>query len=305
MRVRRTAAVVTVAVTALAPSLSAASAPTSTPHGGGRVFGCGRYPTGVRPGHAVRIRVRLGSDVAVLKGTAGKAQFMPRLLHGRVSVHIAGLPAEHYRVKPAAGTAGRGALLAAALRPNFKEVFCLTRLSGASAPVASLETYSGANQCCLDLDAFYGTERTRAAVHAATAPAMLVPRRGSAVVRSADPRFTGAFTDYADSNLPIEILTLGSGGFVDASQSFRHTVQHDKRMQWHQFIHPRNGRNHGLGALAAWVADSYVLDNGASAWAKVHRLLHHRRLHGIKGWPHGKAYVRDLHSFLAKTGYVR
>jgi hypothetical protein len=81
-------------------------------------------------------------------------------------------------------------------------------------------------------------------------------------------------------------------------------VRHDARHWWRQFVHPRNGPNDGLGALAAWTADRYVLRHGSAALARVRRLDRAGRLKGISGWPHGHAYVRDLKRFLVKTGYV-
>jgi hypothetical protein len=68
----------------------------------------------------------------------------------------------------------------------------------------------------------------------------------------------------------------------------------------------RAGPHDGLGALAAWVADKYVLRDGATAWATVKRLNHQGRLRAsYRGFPQGAAYVRQLRAFLIRTGYIR
>jgi hypothetical protein len=208
-------------------------------------------------------------------------------------------------VLPVKDTFGRGVVLSDALHPTRdRDLFCLFRISGDSEPVAALTTTSDYNQCCLDLSMFPGGSADRAVVHAATAAAYLARLRGIGVVKSADPHFTAAFSDYADSALPLQIWTLRSGRAVNSTQSFPNAVHHDAHHWWRQFLHPRNGPQHGLGALAAWTADRYVLGHGGVAFARLRRLDHAGRLLGLRGWPRGHAYVKNLKHFLIKTGYA-
>src|SRR5437879_464600 len=59
------------------------------------------------------------------------------------------------------------------------------------------------------------------------------------------------------------------------------------------------------GVLAAYVADQYLLGRPARGWALLRTALRRGELQrGVDPlWPVGRAYVRKLRSFLARTGY--
>jgi hypothetical protein len=304
------AAALALSITPDEPVVTAPSGHQSASAPASHAMICGGTELGkVPPGASVHIALRLGNNRAVLEGVAarkGDGAFAPRLMHARVVVHDAGEAPRTFGVRPVADGPGAGVLLGAgAAARDRSAVFCIARFGSDAHAVVALSTTSGFDQCCTDLTVYPGQVGGVLARHGGPGEwPVLVVKDHRAVIRRVDTRFWGVFTDLADSALPLQFSTAAGGRLVDATQSYLPAVSRDAAMWWREFVKPHNGPHHGLSALAAWVADEYVLRHGSSAWAKVEQLERAGKLRGLSGEVHGGAYVRELRAFLIKTGYA-
>jgi hypothetical protein len=132
-------------------------------------------------------------------------------------------------------------------------------------------------------------------------------RNGQPEFRSADDRFAYAFTSYADSVFPLRIWHYDRGRFLDVTRSFPRLVLADARNAWRTYLSARH--TDPRGALAAWLADEYLLGQQEQGWRKVDAAYRRGEVGprpGLTGlWPEGQAYVKALEAFLRKLGYAR
>jgi hypothetical protein len=111
---------------------------------------------------------------------------------------------------------------------------------------------------------------------------------------SADDFFAYEFTDFADSGLPLQIWAFRAGAFHDVTRSYRALIVKDAA-RWLR-AYKRDTAN-GDGVLAAWAADEYLLGRGNTAEV----MLNQQQLAGNIT----ASYVRHLHRFLRRHGYIR
>ena len=121
---------------------------------------------------------------------------------------------------------------------------------------------------------------------------------------TADDRFAYAFTDYAASGLPVEVLAYAGGTFTNVTRNYPALVSQDADRWLHTYARER--RRHGpkdlKGIVAAYVADQYLLGNGAQGQALLRSALRRGDLAGFGGSAQG--FVARLGRFLRHTGYV-
>jgi hypothetical protein len=119
---------------------------------------------------------------------------------------------------------------------------------------------------------------------------------------SGDDRFAYQFTDFADSSWPVQVWRYRAGRFDDVTRSFPTLARRDARRQWHWAL-ARRYRTDNVGVLAAWTADECLLRHCDSAFRQLEVL---RREHHLGlGWDKtAKAFLRHLHKFLRRTGYM-
>jgi len=114
------------------------------------------------------------------------------------------------------------------------------------------------------------------------------------------------FASFADSGMPLEVLTFRNGGFADTTRAYPDLVRNDAAQWWKSFS---DDPGRGLGTLAAWAADQWLLGKGRSMWATIDRQLAEGRFGGHPGvgnpWPTGADYVGALHAFLPQRGYCQ
>jgi hypothetical protein len=125
-------------------------------------------------------------------------------------------------------------------------------------------------------------------------------REQQAVIVTADNNFDYAFTDGADSGMPVTVLSFAQGRFVDITRHYSDLITSDAANWWATF---NKSPANGLGFLAAWVGDQCLLGQSGAAWTKVSELQSQGRLNTNPGGPTGAAYVRQLHTLLATHGY--
>jgi hypothetical protein len=171
---------------------------------------------------------------------------------------------------------------------------------GDGEPEVLLNLYSGGAHCCVY--AFIYRYR------AATNSYVLVKRdfgdvgfnlrnldkTGPPEFQSADPAFSGAFTSFAESRFPVQVLRFAGGAFTDVTASFPALVQRDLAAQKRAFTRYRKHKHNARGALAAVAADQYRLGATTAGDATLAR---GKKLYGGR-------YVKDVRKLLKSGGYI-
>lgn len=178
-------------------------------------------------------------------------------------------------------------------------------LTGDGEPEVVLDLYTGGAHCCVVAQVFaYGsatgsyakTERDFGDPGYRIKP---IGPGGRPQFISADDNFAYAFTSFADSGLPLQIWSFGSGRFTDVTRSHRGLVAKDAALWLRLFKHHLAS---GEGVLAAWAADEDLL--GHRALVK-RTLAHELKLGHLKGGlVNGQHYIKALNKLLHRLGYA-
>jgi hypothetical protein len=124
---------------------------------------------------------------------------------------------------------------------------------------------------------------------------------------SADARnFAFRYSSFADSRFPIQIMRYRKGGFRDVTRKFPRRIRKDLAHQKREY--KRLQKTYPRGALAAVVADQYLLGRGGEAKKLLKKALKKgvlRKKSSFDVPPYGKAYIRSLLRLLKRTGYRR
>lgn len=178
-------------------------------------------------------------------------------------------------------------------------------------PEVWVDRYTGGAHCCLESRFFRWLPARRAysrTLHGwADAGYRLrnLDGRDAVELVSADARFAYAFTSFADSAFPVRIWQFDRGRLRDATRSFPGRVEADAAAHWREHLRRRR-EGDVRGVLAAWQADQYLLGREDDGWRALEQALRRGDLSGPNGvWPSGRRYLRELRSFLVKTGYAR
>jgi hypothetical protein len=130
---------------------------------------------------------------------------------------------------------------------------------------------------------------------------------GRSLFLSADDRFAYAFTDFAASGLPLEVLSLSQGRFQDVTRDYPSLVASDARRWMEAFDSIRRGQyTDTVGVVAAWAADEELLGHGA----RVHSFLQRQAQAGHLNSAlepttgGGQRFVRALYAQLRRDGYI-
>jgi hypothetical protein len=177
-----------------------------------------------------------------------------------------------------------------------------------------LDLYSGGAHCC-SIEQVYSLGATSTKVVKTERnfgdPGVRLEEIGPGGVTyfvSADDHFAYAFTDFAASGLPIQILSFADGTFTNVTRRFPALIKADAT-GWLQAYHAQASTHYqdSVGVIAAWVADEYMLgesgvaNNFLAAQLKAGHL--HSALSPID--PSGAGFVTALQHFLVKHGYVK
>jgi hypothetical protein len=123
---------------------------------------------------------------------------------------------------------------------------------------------------------------------------------------TADDAFAYAFTDFAASGLPVQILSFSGGRFRDVTQSYPALIHTDAARWLRIFKHmARQHYADSVGVIAAWAADEYRLGKVATANRYLHQQARAGHLKSGLGAsePHGQRFVAALQRFLRRHGY--
>jgi hypothetical protein len=123
---------------------------------------------------------------------------------------------------------------------------------------------------------------------------------------TADDAFAYAFTDFAASGLPLQILTFSGQRFQDVTDSFPALIRKDAATWLKAFRQMARGRDiDSVGLIAAWAADEYRLGRSAAAnrYLTQQAKAGHLKSALAPQEPQGLKFVAVLKRFLRRHGY--
>jgi hypothetical protein len=119
---------------------------------------------------------------------------------------------------------------------------------------------------------------------------------------SADDRFAYAFTAYAFSALPLQVLSFRADRFADVTAAYPARVRADAR-RWRRAYRRTRADAYPQGVLSAWAADRYRLGDRAGALAFVRRQARHGKLRAALGERRAARFPARLDRLLHRWGY--
>ncbi|HEY5256829.1 MAG TPA: hypothetical protein VIJ12_00460 [Candidatus Baltobacteraceae bacterium] len=138
-----------------------------------------------------------------------------------------------------------------------------------------LDTYSGGAHCC------YGTALTDP--NDASGPSFTYHDWGDVgynlvksadqsgyVFESADAAAAYAFSSFAGSTFPIQILSYREGKLVDVTNEYPATLEKDAAQHWREYLTDASSNATPESALVSYLADEYRLGRSKTAWDRVH-----------------------------------
>lgn len=182
-------------------------------------------------------------------------------------------------------------------------------LARAGEPDVVLDVFSGGAHCCTIEQVFRYDATTRTYLVAERNFGDFGDRikdlghNGRFEFLSADDRFAYAFTDFAASGLPIQILIFRAGRFIDVTRHYRSLIAKDAAMWLNDF---KRNLSDGVGLIGAWAADEDLLGHNALVKRTLAVELRRGNLHSalVGGGGSGRKFLSKLNRFLRKYGYL-
>ena len=188
----------------------------------------------------------------------------------------------------------------------------LRDLDGDGEPEAMVDLYTGGAHCCLysQIYGFRASPDRYARVKATWGDVGYTLKDldgdGSPEFRSADWRFSSAFTAYVLSGFPIQVWEYANGRMNDVTRGFRTLVKRSLRSHLKLYKQVRKDEDGDVrGFLAAYVAEKYLLGQGDTAFDLVYAAYRRGELSPplAIGSARGKKYISALRKLLRQTGY--
>ncbi|MHB1089005.1 MAG: hypothetical protein ACYC19_09635 [Acidimicrobiales bacterium] len=176
-----------------------------------------------------------------------------------------------------------------------------------------LGLYSGGAHCCSVEQVFTLDEKTRtfhtSEYNFGDPGVRLLPigPAGTSEFLSANDLFAYAFTDYAASGMPIQILSVSNGRFHDVTRSFPKLIARDASVWLRAFNdQARSHYQDTVGLAAAWAADEDMLGHFSAVNTFLAREAAAGHLNSALSpeEPSGQHFVVALQKFLRRHGYV-
>jgi hypothetical protein len=187
-------------------------------------------------------------------------------------------------------------------------------LDGDAEPEVVLALYTGGAHCCVVVQVFALNSAAGAAPTYAVAEHNFgdagyeltdIEGDGTPEFQSADYRFAYSLASYAGSGMPVQIWRYRAGALVDVTREYPALIRADSKDHWktyRKYIRKTSPYNDpGLGALAAWAGNEYLLGHGAKVQRELRSALARRWLNG--GFTRGRATIRTLNKLLSDAGY--
>jgi hypothetical protein len=163
-----------------------------------------------------------------------------------------------------------------------------------------LEVSSGGAHCCFSYliysPAKAGNWYTQTNFESGNAGAKFVDLNHDGIdeIETADNNFAYRFSDYAESAMPLEVLTYANHHFTNVTRQYPALLSQDAKLWWGYYVKDHDSGRAGL--IAAWAADEWNLGQRAHAY-KV--------LAGEIGNSHiTLKFYNQLTSFLIHHGYA-
>jgi hypothetical protein len=207
----------------------------------------------------------------------------------------------------------------AARTPDCAEPFCVpggglqgpsvrvADLDGDGPPDVLLDLFTGGAHCCVEseLVALTADGGVRRVVHGwGDGGYRLSDLDGDGLSEfvSADDRFAYAFTAYAFSALPLQILSFRGGSFADVTAAYPGRVRADAR-RWRREYRRTKADAYPQGVVAAWAADRSRLGDRAAALRFVRAQARHGKLRAAMGRGRAVHFAARLGRVLRRWGY--
>lgn len=195
-----------------------------------------------------------------------------------------------------------------------RKVVHIVHLQPKGLPSVVLDLYSGGAHCCA-IEQVYSFKPNSATVekteHNFGDPGVQLVKlgaNGSFDLLSADDTFAYAFTDFAASGLPIELLSFSHDAFHNITRSFPDLIAKDAN-QWMSAFRAQASTRYqdSVGVVAAWAADEDMLGHSAAVAGFLANQAKAGHLNSALSpdTPSGQKYVIALQNFLRKHGYLQ
>jgi hypothetical protein len=238
--------------------------------------------------------------------TWGKAQFgvaNPRLVIVRAGVTL-------FDASPVAGSDSCGdgycSFLSSGKRKSALQV---VDLNGDGEPEVLVDAYTGGAHCCAitELAAFNGSGYAVQELFWGDPGYELkdLDGDGRPELVSLDDAFAGAFTSFAASFFPPRVVDYDpavKGVLRDVTDHFVALIRKNQQQALHALKRARRQHYETLGAVAAYVADLYLLGDPGHVRPYLKRARERGDLRTISG-PAPRSFERRLLAFLKKQGY--
>ena len=181
-------------------------------------------------------------------------------------------------------------------------------LDGDGPPDVLLDLFTGGAHCCVEseLVALAADGGVRRVVHDwGDGGYRLSDLDGDGLAEfvSADDRFAYAFTAYAFSALPLQVLSFRGGRFADVTASYPARVRADAR-RWRHEYRTTKADAYPQGVLAAWAADRSRLGDRSDALRFVRAQARHGKLRAAMGERRAVRFAARLGRVLRRWGYA-
>jgi hypothetical protein len=220
----------------------------------------------------------VGATLSWKSGPAGVSK--PRLKIRRAGAVAADLDV--------AKVCGRYCTLVEDSAGNAADVYTIMHvadLDGDGEPEVMFDTFSGGAHCCITQEIYGYKAATGTYAHTASEQwgnssydVQDLDGNGSAELYGGDDTFAGAFSSYAASAFPPEILAYGidpatgRARLKDVTRRFPAQIEKQAAQLLKVIRKAKASRDHEIqGALAAYVADQYLLGKGAVGKAELVR----------------------------------
>ena len=190
----------------------------------------------------------------------------------------------------------------------------VVRLQAGGPPEVVLDLYSGGAHCCF-IDQVFSVQPAshsvrKSEINFGDPAARLAPIGvgGASDFLTADDSFAYAFTDFAASGLPIEVLSFTHFAFRNVTDSFPKLIGADARRWQGAFQAMVSGHfRDTVGVVAAWAADEDRLGRFSVVNHFLTEEMKAGRLNSAMNptQQSGQRYVVNLHRFLLEHGYAK
>jgi hypothetical protein len=236
----------------------------------------------------------------------GKAEFgvsNPRLVIVRAGATL-------FDASPVAGSNGCSdgycSFLASGKR---KQALQVVDLNGDGEPEVLVDAYTGGAHCCAvtELAAFNGTGYALQELYWGNTGYDLKDLNGDGKPELVgyDDAFAGAFSSFAASVFPPRVVDYDptvKGGLRDITDQFVALIRRNRDQALHALKRARRQHYETLGAVAAYVADLYLLGDHEAVRPYLERARKRGDLRTINGRA-PRSFERKLLAFLKKQGY--